>query len=365
MMNMMKIKLYILLGVVMIGLSACQSDEPLINLDEALVTLNAQVEDQADTRTAFVKVNSSLPYPFDVAVWASTTSNDYTVTGYDGTDKMHVGKHVTATFNQASTTLPGPSNSGIRYPITDGVTPTYPTVYFTGLYPSTGWATTTGTSAVYNSTTGITGKEDLMYAPEVFGNGNVETAAPTLTFYHLLTYLRFKFVAVSTDAQIAWGKITSIKLIKQENGNSFPKNLVDLTLGTTAPTISNVTLSSNVTELPLYIKRENTIFPSENYTIPTVATEEAYILCSPVNASNASNYYEYTLEIETEKRNTTNTNSVLLGVDLKGSSGSLFSGSTMGKMFTVTLTFTLNSIAASASITQWDTAGIGKEDVSE
>lgn len=359
--------LYILLSIVLTSFFACQNDVPVMEVNDdakAFITLSAQVEDIADTRLAFEKVNSALPFPFDVAVWASTTRYSYTGSPVaDGTSTT-VNRHMTATFAQSTTTLNGPNNNGVRYPAAN---PDPINVYFTGLYPSTSWTTTDGTQAIHS----FTGCEDLMYAPEDVGSIDPAVDDPVLTFYHLLTYLRVKIKAESEEALNAWGKLTSIKLVKQNNGADNPKNSLSVALTSPVPaSISDVASKTTFSGSPSYLNlyktgTDDTPFTSLSYTIPTTPTEVAYVLCAPVTASNASNTNEYTLEIETEKRNSTIGNEVLVGIDLKDSSDYFYNANTMGNMFVVTLNFRLHSIAASATIEAWDIAGYGKENVVE
>lgn len=351
----MKKQTIILSIAVLSSLWACQGQlTPDKDLSSGKIVLSA-VEYGSETKAAI----NGLSYPFTVAVWASTSSGTYPDGSANGTSasSYQVGKHVTAVFNQSSTTLNGPDNDGIRYPYNEAPTPPAvmsPSVYFIGLYPSTDWSTLSeGAGAGYT----FTGCQDVMYAPEVSGSSDPGVDDPTLTFYHLLTYLKFKIVAESADAQKAWGKLTSIKLVKQNNGSDL-KSSVSVTLNSPA---SSATFGTTVSELHLYVQNTNTYFPISAYTIPTsAAAPVAYVICAPVTASADPGYNEYTLEISTENRT-----SRLVGIDLKSIADELYTGSTMGKEFTVTLTFTLNSIAASATVTGWTTGGIGKTDVSE
>lgn len=349
-------KLTIILSIaVLTSMWACQGQlTPEAELPSGQIVLSA-AEYGSETKTAI----EGISYPFTVAVWASTTSGSYPAGTANGTaaSSYLVEKHVTAVFNQTSTTLNGPDNDGIRYPYNETPTPPAvmsPRVYFIGLYPSSGWSTLSdGAGAGFT----FNGRDDVMYAPEVYGSSDPGVDDPTLTFYHLLTFLKFKIVAESSDAQKAWGKLTSIKLVKQNNGQEL-KNTVSVALNSPA---SSASFSNTVSELPLYVQNTNTTFPISDYTIPTSAeTPVAYVLCAPVPASNASGYNEYTLEIDTENRA-----SRLVGIDLKSVENALFTGSTMGKEFTVTISFTMNSIAASATVTGWITGGVGKTDVSE
>ncbi|MBQ9462818.1 MAG: fimbrillin family protein [Bacteroidales bacterium] len=360
----MKDRIIILSLLTLSGLlfSACQTIDifPREKACVELVELSAVMNDRPETRTPI----EGISYPFSVAVWASTTSCSYPNVGKDGTSGVsyQVDKHLTATFNQSSTTLNGPDNSGVRYPYNEGGDPVFANVYFVGLYPSLGWSTASGTNAAFT----FDGSKDAMYAPQVSGNGDPATSAPTLTFYHLLTYLRFNIIAESDAAQNAWGRLTSIKLTKQNNGASNPMNNLSISLDSPVP--ANIgaieaksTFTSSVSQLSLYANGTNTVFPASAYTIPTsAATPAAYVICAPVTASDASGTNEYTLTINTEKRAP-----VIVGVNLKSGLSTYYSGSTMGKEFTVNLTFTLNHIAASATVNGWTTGGIGKEDVSE
>ena len=112
--------------------------------------------------------------------------------------------------------------------------------------------------------------------------------------------------------------------------------------------------------------RSDLVFPgTEKYELTTTSTDVAYVLCAPVTATIMDQISfeqseeivrtnEYYINIKTSNRN------VRVPVDLMTATNSWYSGSTMGKQFTVSLTFKIgNNIAVSAGITDWETGGVG------
>ena len=156
----------------------------------------------------------------------------------------------------------------------------------------------------------------------------------------------------------AWGKITDIKISSKNTcsiniGNEGTQNVnSDVDYGYS---------SADAKKLPLFKKGTNEIFPTVGgYLLdyyPNVSTpqEVAYVMCSPVDAiktvvvdGNEEPYYEYTLDIVTERRN------VSIPIDLRINSETLFEGSTRSRSFTLTLTFKMgNTILVSGDVVDW------------
>lgn len=333
---MRKTVLHILLWTLPL-LPACQRALPEAGQDpKTRVRISSSVIAQDPTRAPYTLTTPTDESPLSVAVWASTTSHTYQDLDQSGSEGT-VAKHVIATFLANSATL-----DGVVYPNSYP----YPRVYLSGFHPQSGWTSTGGAGADALFT--FNGCQDVMYAQEVSGYyGIIDN--PVFTFSHLLTWLRVNIQAESADAVTVWGKLTAITLTKQNNGDDNPRNQVAIDLSG-----HTKTFSSSVSSLPLYATGTDNTFPASAYTLPTSRTEVAYVLCAPVTASDASNTNEYSFTLSTEKRP-----GIVVPVDLKSAAESYYSGDTAGKQFTVTLTFTLNSIAVATQITDWVIGGRG------
>ena len=333
---MRKTVLHILLWTLPL-LPACQRVSPDAGQDpKSRVRICSSVMEQAPTRAPYTLTTPTDANPLSVAVWASSNSHIYQDLGQSGSEGT-VAKHVNATFLANSATLDGviyPNTSDAEHP-----------VYLSGFHP-TGWTSSSvaGTDALFM----FNGSQDVMYASEVSGYYGI-ILNPIFTFSHLLTWLRINIQAESADAVTAWGKLTAITLTKQNKGADNPRNRVTIDL-----TTDTKTFSSSVSSLSLYSTGTDTVFPASAYTLPLSRTEIAYVLCAPVAASNEIDTNEYTFTLSTEKRS-----DIVVPVDLKSAVDSYFAGDTAGKQFTVTLTFTLNSIAVATQITDWVIGGRG------
>ena len=227
-------------------------------------------------------------------------------------------------------------------------------VYFTAIYPELGWNFSEDFSSV--STT-FDGTKDIMFAPQVIGRyvadepaQKKENQIPTLNFKHMLTYLKVEIGAAGKDVieseaiSQAWGKIRSMTISCQ---NSISINLADGT--------ANFTGEKG--EMNFYKPNSDVVFPgTDGYVIPSTSTAAAYVLCSPVMATNDDPDfpYEYAITLETDNRH------VVIDIDLKNAADAYFSGNTAGYQFTIGLNFKMgNNIAVSAKIDSWETGGIG------
>ena len=359
-------------------LFACEQDESLSSIDTndtATITIAASIDNgKADTRMAYDNSENipSVGKPFGpVAIWASTETKTYADGADNGSDENTVSMHITETFTSGTKLINNDTDQGgIVYPYQRGRI-TNPTVYFTGFYPETAWTTSNWTQqwsvtdSNHKANFNFDGTHDVMYAPQV--EGVFAGVVPELHFYHLLTFLRFKLQAENEEASIAWGKITDIKLSKQYNsGKVSPYSEVTINLNpdivpVTLSDIENITtFSSNVSSLSLYSTDTDDVFPGSNgYSLITTASEVAYVICAPVNASSSTT--DYTLTITTEYRG-----AITLDIDLKSGVNSAAEGSTMGQMFTVNLVFRLdNNIAVATTVGSWITGGVGSKHIEE
>lgn len=300
--------------------------------------------------------------PLIADVWASTTTNVFKDQDLNGNNTNgDVADHVTAKFQSEKPQL----LNNVIYSKNGRI------VYFIGLYPSTNW--NTGANGI-NAQHSFTGCEDIMFAPQVKGsyNNNGNNEWPTLHFRHLLTRftLELKADGETTPEQEsirdAWGKIQSITIASNSKVNI---DLSSASYGTDGNyNFDKISFEENAS-LRFYQTDTDNVFPEydpniegSGYSIPTggVAQEVAYVMCSPVNASE-NNTEDYTITISTEKRK-----NVAVKVNLKQSADSDFAGTTMGYHFTIQLNFKMGDrITVSATATDWSTGGTGSADIKE
>ena len=353
---------YIVLTGALCGFSACQSNEWEVADDiDRRIYLKAQVENASvQSRVPYELTAPTLVAPLEVDVWASTTENKFEG-GKDNGSNGTVSYHTTARFTNAQEQL-----------LDDVIYPKENTVYFVGMHPQ-GWTTTDGTSASYV----FSGKDDVMFVPQIEGK-YAENATPdywpTLTFKHLLTWLRIEMAAESEAVRDAWGKVTKLT-VKSRNKVTvdLSRTYVDKKHDDGADATVNFTGEA---DLNFYQTSTDDVFPkAEGYTLELpkqdasgeIFPEVAYVLCAPVNATEKSVVEgveeptdEYTLIVTTEKRTMT------LGLDLKSAADTYFNQSTMGHQFTLRLRFKMgDNISVSAVATDWVNGGIGTGDFDE
>lgn len=327
-------------------MSGCSSNIDRDMNEDLRVYICASVDKAVDTRTPYVPSDDAdtepdIPddaHPLSVKILASTDPQAYVNGGEPGDPESgayYVAYHTAANFKSGNKQL----LEGVIY------SKDQTNIYFTGMHPEDGWTVTAdGRTASYTSE----GHEDVMYAHKDNGYYSTEASVfPIMVFHHLMTWLRFEIKAQDVDIAQTWGKIKEIQI---HAGNKVE---IDLT-----HEFDNDNENENwktyishpgpVVELPLYAKGTDDVFPGAvPYPIPYNSSEEvAYVMCAPVNASAQET--DYLLDITTENRSAT------VSVNLKAAAGTDFSGSTMGKQFTLLLTFKPgNNIAVSANVTDW------------
>ena len=351
---MMLKKLHIMLCAVPC-MMACQSEEPAIGTIDngSRIYLSAAIDgEDATTRTAYSLTTPNNDHPLTVAVWASTTSSSYPDTpGKDGSEGAgyDVEKHTAITFF-------GPDPHLLDDAIYPKVVGT-PPVYFVGFHPSTSWNTDSNTQASYT----FNGSQDVMFAPEIsgmFNAANENYAHPAhFHFYHLLTWLKVEVKAFDAITTKVWGKITSLQLKNTQNHVEVDLSTVPDTSSPVKETnINNVkgeTTFSGSANLYFYESGSDNVLGATPYALPYDDFEEAaYILCAPVDAVATPATTEYTLIVNTENRA-----NVEIPIDLKTAEDAYYSGTTMGRQFTVQLTFTRNNIMVTAAVNDWQTGG--------
>lgn len=304
-----------------------------------------------DTKAPFEGVISGSN---ELKAWiiGSKTTNDYSDI-YKDTNNAEAKGDVTFTDN--GTTESGFS-TGVKWP---AVTTT--TVYFRGFYPGS----TTWTTEAIKATADVDGKTDLMLAPQISGSQQtvVTDGNPLLfKFSHLLTKLHVKVVGNASTAD-EWGDIVKISLSKAVN--VAPANKVEYTYA------GESTAFSGTVETPFYlaimaadksVSYTDNAFAGQSYAIPAdgTVTLAGYSLVAPVTAVAGSGDVkdEFTLNITTTKGAATGGKDI--AINLKGTDGNDFTGSTAGKKFDITIQFrTAGQITATATVTDWVDGGSG------
>lgn len=388
--------LYIIMGFVLAGMMACTEEVSNMQMEDeaSRIYLSAGVGETVTSRAPYSPTSPTVEHPLDVSVWASTTTGTYPnseLNGSTGTVEIHTNAH----FQSGNPQLLGDA----IYPKANENAEAK-TVYFVGLHPkSENWATPSdGDDNPSNNDYStacftFTGKEDVMFAPQISGTyGTAFDDSPTFHFYHLLTLLRIemavdKYMEAATDSikavqksaiRDAWGQIESMTI------SSKKQVVVDLTIAvepeaTTLPD-GVATFGESTETFNFYQTGTDNVFPATGGSdIPINETEVAYVMCAPVNAvymGGMEGYDqnvlipEYTLTLKTANRN-----EMTIPIDLKKDSGteesSYFTGSTMGKQFTILLNFKMgNVISVSADIslaadTEWFTHGTGTSELEE
>ena len=384
--------LHIILGGLLASvMTACQQDVPNVEQtdeDASHIYLSAGIGNSESTRAPYYPTDGNivlrtptLEHPLNVSVWASTEDGVYPnedKNGKDGTVAIHTNAH----FQSGDPQLLGEA----IYPKAQGQDGNAKTVYFVGLHPfSDSW---TATDDNKDAQFTFTGKEDVMFAPQISGTyGTAFDNSPQFHFYHLLTWLRISMVAYlgedeenSTtltedekklkreEVSNAWGNITELTLKNQKNIITI-SNLGEATSDNYT---SHVTFASESSDVPcsLYHAGTDDVFPGTNgYAIPVNKTDAAYVMCAPVQGvvkdAEENLVPEYTLHIVTEHRE------MDIPLDLKGNDVASFAENTMGKVFNILLRFKMGDvISVSTEISvggdaDWFTHGTGTGDLTE
>lgn len=377
--------LNIAMGFVLASMFACTKETSEIGMADAeacRIYLSAGVGEAVSSRVPYhptdgsgnVQTVPTASSPLDVSVWASTTSGVFPNSGETGNTGI-VAIHTDAHFQSGNPQLLGKGD--IVYPQYNG---TAVPVYFVGLHPKSvtqsSW-TTSDDNKKANYT--FTGKEDVMFAPQIEGKYGTDKS-PMFHFHHLLTWLRIEMVADKDETDVlkreavrdAWGKITSMTISS--------KNQVMVNLSGTTFSADNVVFGETTANFKFYQTGSDNVYPIEGGSlIPTASKdgqEVAYVMCAPVtcikevfDADKQENVDvpEYTIRIETENRG-----QIDIPIDLMGTEGNpLDNVSTLGKQFTILLNFKMGnviSVAAGISLTadtEWYTHGTGTGELTE
>jgi hypothetical protein len=272
--------------------------------------------------------------PLDALVPASLTGGDYTA--------LYCYGVMTFDGNAAGATYNKPVEDGqYQYRFFNGTLP----VYLSGLYPSAGW---TGAGGEWTFT--LTGKEDVMFAPQVSTKLTDvwNNRYATLEFTHQLTLMR---LWVYGDKEVAGlMRIRTIRLVKASEAD-LPAVVTARLNGTQA-----VSFSAPQAPGPLacYLPGTDEAYAFDEgseYPVTTIVSEQAYVLAPPVTAGDDTKEYAFVISY-LDEANSENTRQV--DIDLKHDGVAAFNGTTAAHAFNITFRFAGNGqILVNANLTNW------------
>lgn len=337
--------------------------------EKQYVYLGANILEQEETRAPYMDTAPSGNNPLEVAVWASTDSGNYP----ESAVSPAIAAHTEARFANNDMQL----LNGVLYPTpATGETPT--PIYFVSLYPQEGWSNPTGdySKAQFK----FNGSQDVMFASEVSGYYDIQKR-PTLSFKHLLTLFNVKIgmdpLELKAGVTIeyireAWGKIQNIyiKRVDQSSADFLTEHVEDVIIDLKS---SDAEFETSVQPASLgtwfYKVGENNQFPGgTGYEITSNVTHVAYTMCAPTDATvkfgeTNTATPEYVLTIVTKKGEDIREIEIVLDLMMKSNGNepaSLYSGSTSGKQFDITLYFKKSrTIRHTVEVTSWETGGYG------
>ena len=191
-----------------------------IAMKASIENIDVQVKSSGSQKSAqenaYVGSVPSAERPLKVDLCFSLTSGVYSVTTPTDT-KTYLPCHTTAIFKDENITqvyYNGENDKTLAYPTTGQ------DVYCVGFYPQGTWKYSDDKKFKAE----LTGKDDLMFAPQISGRWNQQfgTVNNSPVFQHLLTWLKVVICATSYDAIDAWGKITSVTLNTAKNVELAP-----------------------------------------------------------------------------------------------------------------------------------------------
>lgn len=352
----MKRSIYILCGVLIL-LASCEKKVEYAAPGQP-VYLSAVLPGPHGTKVPFEGTAPSESNPLNVAVWASTTENQFTHTdGADGSNGT-VAIHTEASFLSSGRQL----LSGAMYPSPQVQGGEAPAVYFVAMHPQDSWTTNdVGTQATYT----FNGSQDVMFASRVSGaydaDGQDATNVLQLKFEHLLTRITIQMgVELKegdkvTDVLDVWGRIMHLEI--QESDKNIRNGVsIDLSEGDTFNYNNHVGFSGNAESLLFYKLGTDEVFPGESwYELTETIDSVAYVMCPPVTLGDGA---EYLINFET-----VNEGDQSLKLDL-GEKASSQEGtvSTRGCHYLVTLKFKRGrAITPEVEVIEWENGGNGTE----
>jgi hypothetical protein len=303
--------------------------------------------------------------PLQALVVTSLTTKDYT----HGSATNPVSAGTTKLYGYGKMTFKGEDNAKYEKPMgygefkfhnynQPGIDGEEKSHYLTGLYPyNAPWFHDVATGEF---TLNLTGKEDVMLAPEVTTTYKAVKAAgqgagnyAELEFAHQLTLLKLQFV--------------------KENKDDFPIKLKAIKVTGQTQTVrakisqatQEIAFEGSVGSYPCYVwNSDHTVAAVGDYdvpredAVPQFLPPYAYVLVPPVTASSAVGtdefvfVYDYIDEYGDTKINQE------VGVDLGEiykATANLVAGSTKGQAYLITFKFTDGNCRCTASATQWGT----------
>ena len=172
-------------------------DISLSAMVEEVKMVSSRVEENAYTGTV-----PSADNELNAAVWFSLESGRYPEAV--GETEYNIPVHTGINFRSGTATFPDE--------LTEDKRPKYPTdnspVYCVGFYPNTDWELVENDPT--KATHLITGKQDLMFAPQITGSWNSHFS--TQHYRHLLTWLKVCVCATTAEAGSYWGNLKKITL---------------------------------------------------------------------------------------------------------------------------------------------------------
>ncbi len=391
--------IYILLGLLPL-FASCEKSAGRMPLEGQPVYLSVSLPDGSQTKVPYEGSAPTTSNPLNVDVWASTTEKVFLHKLDPSTGRPLDGKNNT-TGNEVAIHTSGHFQSGEPQLLSQAVYPpprqgaegsyTADPVFFVAMYPQSidgrSWSTANGTQAAYT----FTGCEDVMFAPQVSGaydtqeQNQVVKNSPELAFRHLLTRFTVKMGIVLEegekllDVQNAWGRVKDIKIqaYNSQGGNVEALNTVtvDLSKGASFNYGNDIAFSYKNAQgavasaigssMDFYSLGTNGKFPGSNGFLLTEQIDSvAYVMCAPVVATAGD--YEYVITVETENRGEQTIELDLMKPAASGTGTDLFTGSTRGKHFGITLKFKKGSaIATVATVTDWKNGGYGTGEIED
>ena len=190
----------------------------------------------------------------------------------------------------------------------------------------TGWYPNTGTYASQAVTWTITGAQDIMTAVKLEGN-KTDKAITNFTFNHKTAQLQFWPFCDDATIQAAWGKITKIEVLDQQNTCTYTLTSDDAT--------GNVSFSGAATTIfTAYSDPTGKVAP---ITSAAAAQLGEAVMIAPQTA------YTLKIKVTTEKGGALTTSVPAQAFQ-------------EGKAYKVSLKLTGNGIQPTASITEWPAA---------
>ena len=202
-------------------------------------------------------------------------------------------------------------------------------LYFYAFAPGdNSWAYTAG--ATHTATYKISGDDDVMYANNTTGFNKNSASKPNLTFTHLLRKLDFTIKAAK-DVDPAGAKVKSVSIASQNT---------KLTLNVTTGAITQWETSASLTATPA----SSVVIPASDASVATIGS----IMCQPAVTEQQEETLQVTVTLD-------DGNSTQLTGTLKLTSPA---GGDAGKAYTVNLEYSMKEILATATITEWVSAGV-------